>query len=153
MPFRSPASPLPGSKTIMVVDDVSVVRRSIVRILSEEGYRVYEAASLAEMLEVLGTARIGLDLVLTDVVMPEVNGVELARLIETQRPGVRILFMSAFPAEVLVREGLGLEQLAAAHFLAKPFTRDELLQKVQAVLRSESTQQGHEERRHRPPQS
>jgi two-component system response regulator CpxR len=64
------------------------------------------------------------DLVLVDVVMPEVNGVDLVRLIRERWDGPSILFMSAYPAEVLAREGL---KDLRVQFLAKPFTRDELL--------------------------
>ena len=68
--------------------------------------RVFEAASVGEALEVLSTARPPMNLVITDVVMPEVNGVDLSHVIREQWPATRVLFMSAFPAEVLVREGL-----------------------------------------------
>jgi DNA-binding response OmpR family regulator len=70
-------------------------------------------------------------LVITDVVMPDVNGVDLSRVIREEWPGTRVLYMSAFPAEVLVREGLDNPDVM---FLAKPFTRDELMAKVGAAL-------------------
>ena len=70
-------------------------------------------------------------LVITDVVMPDVNGVDLSRVIREQWPSTRVLFMSAFPAEVLVQEGLDNPDVM---FLAKPFTRDELMAKVSAAL-------------------
>ena len=124
---------LAGSQTILVVDDVGVVRKVAFRLLSEAGYRVFEAGSAAEALEVLSTARQPIGLVIADVVLPEVNGVDLVRLIREEWPMTRVIFMSAFPAEVLVREGL--DQLNVA-FLAKPFTRDELLTKVEATLRT-----------------
>jgi DNA-binding response OmpR family regulator len=71
------------------------------------------------------------DLVLVDVVMPEVNGVDLVRLIREKWDEPNILFMSAYPAEVLAREGL--KDLRVL-FLAKPFTRDELLGAAQRAL-------------------
>src|SRR6476659_10588019 len=111
-------SPLIG-RSILVVDDVGIVRRTLCRFLSEAGARVFEAASAGEALEVLGTARPPVQLVITDVVMPDVNGVDLARVIREQWPATRVLFMSAFPAEVLVREGLDNPDVL---FLAKPFT-------------------------------
>jgi DNA-binding response OmpR family regulator len=136
---RFQESPLAGSQTILVVDDVGVVRKVAFRLLSEAGYRVFEAGSAAEALEVLSTARQPVNLVIVDVVLPEVNGVDLARLILQEWPATRVLFMSAFPAEVLVREGL--DQLNVS-FLAKPFTRDELLSKVTAVLRMRPQKNG-----------
>ncbi|HUR94211.1 MAG TPA: response regulator [Gemmatimonadales bacterium] len=124
---------LPGSQTILVVDDVGVVRKVAFRLLSESGYRVFEASSAAEALEVLSTARQPVDLLIVDVVLPEVNGVDLVRLVVERWPETQVIFMSAFPAEVLVREGL--DQLDV-QFLAKPFTRDELLIKVTSTLRT-----------------
>jgi CheY-like chemotaxis protein len=112
---------------VLVVDDVGVVRQAVFRFLSEAGARVFEAASIGEALEVLGTARPAVQLVITDVVMPEMNGVDLARVIREQWPATAVLYMSAFPAEVLVREGLANPNVL---FLAKPFTRDELIGKV-----------------------
>jgi len=118
--------------TVLVVDDVSVARRIAARALSEEGYRVLEADSAAEALEVMGQARGRVDLVLLDVVMPGGDGVELGRAILAEWPGQRLLYMSAHPAEVLARHGL---KDLNVPFLAKPFTRAELLAKVIATLR------------------
>jgi len=126
-------SALAGTRTILVVDDVGVVRKVAFHLLSEAGYRVFEASSAAEALEVLATARQPINLAILDVVLPEVNGVDLARIIRDEWPSTRILFMSAFPAEILVREGL---EHPTVRFLAKPFTRDELLAKVVEALKS-----------------
>ena len=113
--------------TVLVVDDAGVVRRLSFRILSGAGYRVFEAASAGEALEVIGMLHGHVDLVLVDVVMPEVNGVDLVRMIRERWSQPAILFMSAYPAEVLAREGL---KDLRVQFLAKPFTRDELLSAV-----------------------
>lgn len=125
------ALPPPGSRTILVVDDVGVVRQVCYRMLTESGYRVFEAASALEALEVLESVRRPVDLAIVDVVMDEVNGVELVRMIHDRWPAVGILFMSAYPAEVLVREGLEQPRVM---FLAKPFSREELLEKVTDAL-------------------
>jgi two-component system cell cycle sensor histidine kinase/response regulator CckA len=125
------ALPPPGTRTILVVDDVGVVRQVCYRMLTESGYRVFEAASALEALEVLESTRRPVDLAIVDVVMDEINGVELVRMIHERWPAVSILFMSAYPAEVLVKEGL--EQLQVM-FLAKPFSREELLEKVTDAL-------------------
>lgn len=134
---------LAGSRTILVVDDVGVVRKVAFRLLSEAGYRVFEASSAAEALEVLSTSRQPISLVVVDVVLPEVNGVDLVRLILEEWPTTRVIFMSAFPAEVLVREGL---DQPTVRFLAKPFTRDELLSKVAAALQPDSKANGESSR-------
>ena len=125
------SKPLAGAQTVLVVDDVRIVRQVTYRLLSEAGYRVFEAASAAEAFEVLMTSQRPIDLVIVDVVMPEVSGVELVQRIEARWPTMRVLFMSAYQAEVLVREGLEHPNVI---FLAKPFTRDELLGKVTAAL-------------------
>ncbi|HET7470741.1 MAG TPA: response regulator [Gemmatimonadales bacterium] len=131
-------SPLAG-RSVLVVDDVGVVRQAVFRFLSEAGARVFEAASLGEALEVLQTARPAVQLVITDVVMPEMNGVDLARVVREQWPTTSVLFMSAFPAEVLVREGLENPDVL---FLAKPFTRDELIAKVHQALGAREKRNG-----------
>lgn len=126
----SPAD-LPLIRTVLVVDDAGVVRRISFRVLSESGYRVFEAAGAVEALEVLAMLAGHVDLILVDVVMPEVNGVDLVRLIRERWEAPAILFMSAYPAEVLAREGL---KDLRVRFLAKPFTRDELLAAVRQTL-------------------
>lgn len=134
---------LPGSRAVLVVDDAGVVRRLAYRLLSEAGYRVFEAGSAVEALEVVSLARGRLDVVLVDVIMPEVNGVDLARMLWQQAPQANIIFMSAFPAEVLAQEGL---QDLRVQFLAKPFTREELLTAVAKGLpsRMESDEKSHQ---------
>ena len=122
--------PAPGT-TILVVDDERITRRVAYRILSEEGYRVFEAASADEALSVLDMAHRYIHLVVLDVVMPVVDGVTLGREIVAHWPGLKLLYMSAHPAEVLAAHQLDDLQV---RFLAKPFTRDELLAKVQNAL-------------------
>ena len=90
-----------------------------------------EAESAPEALDVLSQARGRVDLLIVDVVMPECDGVELARIVLEEWPDQRILYMSAHPAEVLVQHGL--ESLDVP-FLAKPYTRDEALAKVRQTL-------------------
>jgi two-component system, cell cycle sensor histidine kinase and response regulator CckA len=137
MDYTAPDVPL--IRTVLVVDDAGVVRRVSFRVLAEAGYRVFEAASAVEALEVMEMLKGRLDLVLVDVVMPEVNGVDFVRLIREKWPEPSILFMSAYPAEVLAREGL---KDLRVQFLAKPFTRDELLGSVTRVLESAKKKNG-----------
>ena len=126
-----PFAPTPMIRTALVVDDAGVVRRLSFRILSEAGYRVFEAAGAVEAIEVLAMLHGSADLILVDVVMPEVSGVDLVRLIREEWDAPAILFMSAYPAEVLAREGLKDLQV---HVLAKPFTRGELLAAADRAL-------------------
>jgi two-component system, cell cycle sensor histidine kinase and response regulator CckA len=101
------------------------------RLLSEWGFRVFEAESGEEAIEVLETARAGVQLVIVDVVMPLADGIQVTRRIQERWPGQRTLYMSAHPAEVLAQYGLSDLDVP---FLAKPFTRDELLTKVSEAL-------------------
>jgi DNA-binding response OmpR family regulator len=117
--------------SILVIDDQPTVRRMGHRLLSEWGFRVFEAESGEEGMEVLDTAKSGIQLVIVDIVMPFADGVQVTRRIRERWPAQRILYMSAHPAEVLME--YGLSQLDAP-FLAKPFTRDELLVKVSEAL-------------------
>jgi two-component system, cell cycle sensor histidine kinase and response regulator CckA len=128
-----------GVPHILVVDDQATVRRMAHRLLSEWGFRVFEAESGEEAMEVLETARARIQLVIVDVVMPLADGVQVSRRIQESRPDQRILFMSAHPAEVLAQ--YGLSELSVP-FLAKPFTRDELLARVsEAMARPSSASQ------------
>jgi len=119
---------------ILVVDDQRIARRLAQRILSEAGYRTFEAADGAEALEVLELTG-PVSLLLVDVVMPRLNGAALVREVLERWPTQRVLYMSAHPAEVLVQY-----QAAdiATPFLAKPFTRDELLTKVEEALQDQA---------------
>ena len=114
-----------------MVDDERISRRVAYRILSEEGYRVLEADSGPEALDVLGQARGRVDLLMVDVVMPGCDGVDLALQALEQWPDQHILYMSAHPAEVLMRHGLPALDVP---FLAKPYTRGEVLAKVNEAL-------------------
>jgi two-component system, cell cycle sensor histidine kinase and response regulator CckA len=122
----------PTIPTVLVVDDEPISRRVAYRTLSEQGCRVLEAGSAAETLDALGMMRRPVDLVLVDVVMPGTDGVELAEQIWAEFPDQRILFMSAYPAEVLAQRGL---QDLRVLFLAKPYTRAELTAKVGEAMR------------------
>jgi DNA-binding response OmpR family regulator len=121
--------PLLGA-TILVVDDERVARRLLYRVLTEEGYRVFEAAGADEAMGVLKLAHPYIDLIMLDVVMPDIDGVELGRRILSHWPSLRLLYMSAHPAEILVQHGLTDPQV---HFLAKPFTHDELMNRVEVA--------------------
>jgi len=116
--------------TVLVVDDQRVVRRLIQRLLSEAGYRTFEAENGAEALDVLGVTG-PVDLVIVDIVMPRLNGAELVRELLDQWPEQRVLYMSSYPAELMARyEAPNL----AVPFLAKPFGRETLLGKVHEAL-------------------
>jgi two-component system, cell cycle sensor histidine kinase and response regulator CckA len=105
-------------------------RRVAYRVLSEAGYRVLEAEDGEEALDALHSTK-RVDLVMIDVVLPGMDGVELANYIWEQWPDKRILFTSGFAAEVLAEHGLAYLDVP---FLAKPFTRDEAMARVREAL-------------------
>jgi two-component system cell cycle sensor histidine kinase/response regulator CckA len=133
LPLDSPAPEAPWQYTILVVDDEPAVRRAVFRALSEAGYRVFEASDGSEALVVLTRVAHRVDLVLTDVRMPGVDGAQLARELAEAWPEQRVLFMSGQPREVL--EGYHLPE-TGVQLLQKPFTPDVLLARVRAYLRA-----------------
>jgi PAS domain S-box-containing protein len=129
-PVVAPVSPR-GAERILIVEDESAVRRMAGRALAAQGYAVLEAENGAEALEVLARADGPVDLVLTDVVMPVLNGRELAEQLATERPRLPVLFMSGYTDDDVVRRGL-LDP--GAPFLQKPFMPADLARKVREVL-------------------
>lgn len=134
--------------TVLVVDDQHYSRRVAYRVLSEAGYRVLEAEDGEEALDALYAPRANVDLVIIDVVMPKIDGVELAARIRERWPEKRILFMSGHAAEVLAQHGLIYLDVP---FLAKPFTRDEALDKVREALERRQSERTDDPSRRRPP--
>ena len=126
---QSAARPLGGKETILVVEDQAEVRRFAVAVLKGYGYRVIPMETASEAL--LVCEREPVDLVLTDVVMPNINGWELATRLGKLQPGIKMLFMSGYTDDVIARYGV-LEE--GAKFIQKPFGPDELAEKVRAVL-------------------
>jgi PAS domain S-box-containing protein len=122
--------PATGSETILVVEDEDAVRALIRGLLTGRGYQVIEATNGEEALEVAAKAG-RIDLLLTDVIMPRMGGRETAERLAERRPGLRVLYMSGYSADVLSKEGF-LEPGIA--LLPKPFRPDALLEKVRKVL-------------------
>lgn len=117
-------------KVVLIVDDIWIARRTAARYLTAAGYRVYEADSAPEALEVIRQLVGRIDLILTDVVMLHFNGVEFAREVIRDWPSIRILFMSAYSVLVLEQYGMDL----GFPFIEKPFSADGLIYKVAEVL-------------------
>jgi PAS domain S-box-containing protein len=120
-----------GTETVLVVEDVAAVRTVTRAMLERQGYKVLEAPDGATALRLVEKHRGTIHLLLTDVVMPELSGRQLAdRLIERHR-GMKILYMSGYTDDAIVRHGVIQEGIA---YLQKPFTPDGLARKVRAVL-------------------
>jgi two-component system cell cycle sensor histidine kinase/response regulator CckA len=120
-----------GTETILLVEDEPHVRLIARSILLHAGYRVLEASGGVEALQIGERHADAIDLLLTDVVMPQVNARELARRIRSLRPGIKVLFMSGYTASVIESERT-LD--ADAAFIEKPFTPSTLTVKVRQVL-------------------
>ena len=120
-----------GGEHILVVDDERALSTVARRILSGAGYDVRTANSAAEALAMLERDDGPIDLLITDVVMPGMNGSQLAERVHAQRPGVRILYASGYTDSKLVQSGV---DAALVHFIAKPYTIAELLSSVRSVL-------------------
>jgi PAS domain S-box-containing protein len=120
-----------GSETILLVEDEAAVRALLGRALRGSGYTVLEAASGADALRLAEQHAGPIHLLVTDVVMPAMNGRQVAERLAELRPGVRALFVSGYTDDAVVRHGLGGEGPA---FLQKPFTPDALARKVRELL-------------------
>ncbi|MFU8819005.1 MAG: response regulator [Desulfurivibrio sp.] len=130
-PGPAPAHPVGGRETILLVEDEEAILKVTARILEGLGYRVLAAAGSSAALELAAQYAGKIDLLLSDVVMPECNGQELARQIIALNPAIRCLFMSGYTADVISSNGL-LEH--GINFLAKPFSLPELAAKVRSAL-------------------
>jgi CheY-like chemotaxis protein len=119
-----------GSETILLVEDKDAMRDAVQRILASAGYRVIGAAGGAEALTAARSYLGPIDLLLTDVVMPEMRGDQVADQLRAVRPSVRTLFMSGFAAPFLARS----LQVGEVDLIEKPFTAPALLARVRAAL-------------------
>jgi len=122
--------PLEGTETILVVEDAPAVRALIRATLGAHGYNVLEACSSEEALVVLEKTAESISLVLTDVVMPGMSGRELAKAVKTTHPATKVLYMSGYTDDAVLRHGV-LEP--GSYFIQKPFRPIDLLRKVRHV--------------------
>lgn len=127
-----PSGELPhGREKVLLTEDEEPVRRLTKTILELNGYQVFEAADGDEALVLHERQRGEFDLVITDVVMPNMSGPKLVESLEAISPGLKVLYLSGYTDDAIVRHGL-LDQ--KVDFLQKPFTPDALLRKVRKVL-------------------
>ncbi len=123
--------PQGGSETILLVEDEARVRRMTRQLLDQWGYQVLEAADPNQALEVARSHDGPIHLLLTDVVLPQMNGLSLATRLARKRPEMRILYMSGYTDDAIVRHGV-IE--AEVNFLAKPFSPESLARRIREIL-------------------
>ncbi len=133
---EAPSRPAQGGReTILLVEDEKSLLRMASMMLETLGYRVLSASSPGEALRLAGASASDIHLLITDVVMPEMNGRELAREMLLLRPGIKSLFTSGYTANVIAHHGVLDEGVC---FLQKPFSASDLADRVREALRWES---------------
>ncbi|HSY11488.1 MAG TPA: response regulator [Verrucomicrobiae bacterium] len=124
------SAPSPNAPVILLVEDESMVREITGQVLSHAGYRVLESASAREALQKASEHDGRIDLLLTDVVMPEMNGADLAHQMLDQQPDLITIFMSGYAEHDVLRK----MKMTSARHIQKPFTVDTLLSRVAEAL-------------------
>jgi PAS domain S-box-containing protein len=137
-PSRPVIAPRGEGETILVIEDEEAVRTLVRRALEDAGYQVLEAANGRDGLQATLSAEV--DLILCDVVLPEMSGHELGRRIASARPHTPILYMSGYPGLEVVERGLIAHD---APFIEKPFTADGLASSVRGLLNREGAAGSH----------
>ncbi|HUI79369.1 MAG TPA: response regulator [Bryobacteraceae bacterium] len=122
---------LEGSETVLLVEDEARVRKLIVDVLTDRGYKVLEATRGQEAIRICRTHKGNIDLALVDVVMPELSGPDVVKRMAPLKPAMRVLFISGYTDEALIHHGI---MRSGAAFLQKPFLPDVLVRKVREVL-------------------
>jgi CheY-like chemotaxis protein len=128
---RSAADDLHGKETVLLVEDQDQVRAVAQGILQRHGYCVITTGRPVDALSLCEEHDGPIDLLLTDVVMPQMSGVELAKRVSALRPDLKVLYMSGYTDDSVVRHGVLESEMA---FVQKPFTPESLLGKVREVL-------------------
>lgn len=121
---------LTGSGTILLVEDEDAVRMFGSRALKNKGYKVIEARSGEQALDVLRSED-GIDVLISDVVMPGMDGVTLAKLVRMERPGIKLILISGYSEDVARN---GIDPDSGIHFLPKPFSLKQLAEAVKLVM-------------------
>jgi CheY-like chemotaxis protein len=122
---------LRGNETILLVEDTEVVRSLVTNTLESYGYTVLAAGGGAQAIQIAERADAPIDLLMTDVVMPRMNGRELADLLVEMCSHLKVLFTSGYPSDTVLRHGIAEARSA---FIEKPYLPDDLARKVRETL-------------------
>jgi two-component system, cell cycle sensor histidine kinase and response regulator CckA len=120
--------------TILVVDDNELFRNLILTILRRSGYTVYEASGSKEALQKVQELNGAIDLMITDVVMPDISGSDLYKEVYGQYPHIKVLFVSGYAGDVLIHSDVEEIIESKKAFLQKPFPGEDLLKMVEKEL-------------------
>jgi len=129
--LQPPSDAAARGERLLLVEDNDAVRELMCRVLESSGYALVEAASPREALELAATMKEPIDLLVTDVVMPEMNGRQLSNLLREERPDLPVLYISGYTDEVMISRGLLPPGTA---FLQKPFSVDQLHHALREIL-------------------
>lgn len=138
-PSILPSKPQQRTETILLVEDELNLRRLACQFLETQGYKVLEAADGAAAVQICAAHKGDIDLLLTDVIMPGMNGRDLAKRIASLRPTIKVLYMSGYTENTISHNGT-LDP--GVNLLQKPFNLQSLKEKVREVLDAESLPQG-----------
>ncbi|HEV7839666.1 MAG TPA: response regulator, partial [Gemmatimonadaceae bacterium] len=130
-PEKDSGTPLSGTETILLVEDDRGVRNLVERVLNSRGYRVLSAEHGVDALQLASTQNGAIDLVLTDIVMPTMSGREMVDALRLRQPGVRVIYMSGYTDDEILRRGLHDPTMS---FIQKPFTAEHLATLVRKIL-------------------
>jgi DNA-binding response OmpR family regulator len=128
---RSAIDPAGRGETILVVEDEAGVRQVATRALERAGYRVLGANSLAQAAAVTRSTSGPIDLLITDLILPDGSGGDVARLLTELRPQLRVLYVSGYTDDPELRRGISESEV---EFLSKPFAPSGLVSRVREVL-------------------
>jgi two-component system, cell cycle sensor histidine kinase and response regulator CckA len=128
---QTSAASRPATETVLVVENESAIRTLVQMALERHGYRVLAAGSGADALEISNGHQGRIDLLITDVVIPDMNGPEIARQLAVSRPNLSTLFMSGYMDDSLTDHGL---RAGHVDFIQKPFSPRVLAERVREIL-------------------
>ena len=120
-----------GNETILLVEDDESVKVLVAKVLNEVGFSVLSAGSGEEALQLVSQYNDEIHLLLTDVVMPDISGKELANKLNQQLPGLKVIFMSGYTNDIITNQGVIIEEF---EYLQKPFSSQYLIHKIREVL-------------------